>query len=327
MRKTQLALAAVTMAASSAAMAQVTLYGAVDAAVVKSDSGTLLSGGGEGNVSYWGIRGSEDLGSGLKASFQLEDGINFANQTNDNGGGASTTSVFNRASFIALGGGFGQVALGNQFNPYVGTVLTGAVGCQNLAGCYVPAYFLTGLNPFSGGGTSTNAFFVNDTITYTTPDLGGLSATVMNKRAANNDATRLNALSASYAVGGVNLSAGTMHLNADRTETSVAANTTISGISVGGSYVTSKSAAQEQKGYLIGASFPLVENLSAGVNYAQNDATTKVKQINVNLKYTLSKSTSAYLLHSNFDNATVRTNSGVTSSGDSVTTIGLQHLF
>ncbi len=327
MKKTQVALAALALVASSAAMAQVTLYGAVDAAVVKSDSGTLLSGGGEGNVSYWGIRGSEDLGGGLKASFQLEDGINFANQANDNGGGASTTSIFNRASFIALGGGFGQVAMGNQFNPYVGTVLTGAVGCQNLAGCYVPAYFLTGLNPFSGGGTSTNAFFVNDTITYTTPDLGGLSATVMNKRAPDADATRLNAVAASYSVAGINLSAGTMHLNADRRETSIAANTTINGISFGGSYVMSKAAGADQKGYLIGASFPLMENLGAGINYAQNDATTKVKQINVNLKYSLSKSTSAYLLYSSFDNATVRTNSGVTTSGDSVTTIGLQHLF
>lgn len=114
MKKTLLALAAI--AASSAAFAQssVTLYGVVDASVenVKGTSGsdktaTRVS---SDNLmtSRFGLKGTEDLGGGLKTNFALESAIKV--DTGANGGG--TTRFFDRAAWVGLAGGFGEVRLG-----------------------------------------------------------------------------------------------------------------------------------------------------------------------------------------------------------------------
>ncbi|MBP8204788.1 MAG: porin [Giesbergeria sp.] len=65
-----------------------------------------------GCSSRWGIRGTEDLGGGLKLNFVLEQGI--AMDT----GGISTVSAsnggFNRNSFVRLSGAFGEIKLGRM---------------------------------------------------------------------------------------------------------------------------------------------------------------------------------------------------------------------
>ena len=53
-----------------------------------------------------GFRGTEDLGGGLKAIFQLETVVSV-----DNGAGGGAT-FWNRDTFVGLGGGFGEVRLG-----------------------------------------------------------------------------------------------------------------------------------------------------------------------------------------------------------------------
>ena len=73
MKKTLIALAALA-ATASFAQSTVTLYGVVDAAYAKgtgsvSDKTQLKSGG--YSSSRFGVRGTEDLGGGLKASFWL----------------------------------------------------------------------------------------------------------------------------------------------------------------------------------------------------------------------------------------------------------------
>src|ERR1700709_2231689 len=68
-----------------AAQSSVTLYGIVDATLsyttnqAGSHNVQLLDGGPA--LSRWGLRGSEDLGGGLKAIFTLENGFNPANGT------------------------------------------------------------------------------------------------------------------------------------------------------------------------------------------------------------------------------------------------------
>jgi predicted porin len=91
MKKSLVALA--VLAASGAAMAQssVTLYGIADLwfGTANTDNGTtslsqtLLESGGV-NGSRWGLKGSEDLGGGLKANFDLQQGIRL-----DDGSGTS----------------------------------------------------------------------------------------------------------------------------------------------------------------------------------------------------------------------------------------------
>src|SRR5659263_234141 len=126
MKKSLIALA--VLAASGAAMDQssVTLYGLVDlwvgsakfdngtgvtlpsAKVAKLDAGTtqtLMQSGGV-NGSRWGLKGSEDLGGGLKANFDLQQGI--AVDT----GASSSALAFHRAAWVGFSGGFGAVKLG-----------------------------------------------------------------------------------------------------------------------------------------------------------------------------------------------------------------------
>ena len=123
MKKSLLALA--VLAASGAAMAQssVTLYGVADTGVTytsgKENVYGLTATGGNTN-SRLGFRGVEDLGGGLKASFQLEAGINIDDGTGYLGKPdaetkkAGTGIEFRRISKIGLEGGFGSVTLGRD---------------------------------------------------------------------------------------------------------------------------------------------------------------------------------------------------------------------
>lgn len=120
MKKTLIALAAVA-ATSAFAQSTVTLFGIADigytvtttkdaAGATTAKSNTMSSGNQSG--SRWGMRGSEDLGGGMKANFHLESGINVNNGTE----GAAAT-LFNRRSVVELEGGFGKVGLGRDYTP------------------------------------------------------------------------------------------------------------------------------------------------------------------------------------------------------------------
>jgi len=109
MNNTQRALLAVlAIAGTSAAMAQssVTIYGRVNTTVERQKLGDVTRSAMENNASRWGIVGSEDLGGGLKAGFQLESG--FASDT-----GVTSPQFFGRQSEVNLSGAFGAVRLGN----------------------------------------------------------------------------------------------------------------------------------------------------------------------------------------------------------------------
>ena len=78
MKKLNLVAAAALSLVSASTMAQstVTLYGLIDAAVsvtTKQPAGSVTRvDAGQLATSRWGIRGSEDLGGGMKAFFNLE---------------------------------------------------------------------------------------------------------------------------------------------------------------------------------------------------------------------------------------------------------------
>ena len=112
MKKTLLALAAI--AASSAAFAQssVSLYGVVDASLesVKGDDTVTRVSSDNLASSRLGFKGTEDLGGGLKANFVLES--NMKMDTGANGGGS--TRFFDRAAWVGVAGGFGELRVGRQ---------------------------------------------------------------------------------------------------------------------------------------------------------------------------------------------------------------------
>lgn len=108
--------AAVGAAVSGNALAQssVTLYGIVDQSIRyttnadAANDGSVQMANGAITNSRWGLKGSEDLGDGLKAIFRLEDG--FEPQT----GQMDSNRLFGRYAYVGLSGGFGTVQLGRQ---------------------------------------------------------------------------------------------------------------------------------------------------------------------------------------------------------------------
>jgi predicted porin len=98
----------------------VSIYGIVDAGIEHqrvsagasgpAKSSTQLSSG-SFSASRIGFRGSEDLGSGLRAFFHLENGFNTDDGTINNG------ALFGRRSIVGLGGTWGEASLGRDYTP------------------------------------------------------------------------------------------------------------------------------------------------------------------------------------------------------------------
>ena len=118
--------AAIAVAISSPALADVTMFGIVDIGLNSdsSDNSTLRLDGGEGTAielpSIWGIKGSEDLGNGLTASFALESDLEASTGGTNRGG---TTLSNNGARFwarqanVSLSNDMGSLTLGRIYSP------------------------------------------------------------------------------------------------------------------------------------------------------------------------------------------------------------------
>jgi len=116
------ALAAVT-AAPAFAQSSVTLWGRLNTSLESEKIGNAdRISKMENNGSRLGLRGTEDLGGGLKAAFNLEHGLNSdtgATQTF----GSSATTFWSRQANVELSGGFGTIRLGSWFpDSYFSTV-------------------------------------------------------------------------------------------------------------------------------------------------------------------------------------------------------------
>lgn len=156
MKKTLIALALVSLPV--AASAEVILYGAVKAGVeYQSNSERAASGHKEKAfhiVDYGtriGFKGSEDLGNGLKAIWQIE--------TKANVGGGEARGFGTRDSFIGLEGGFGTVRAG-----FVSSPLKHAVDAQDN---WEYSDEVLGLGRYTRFGARRTS------INYTSPNWGG----------------------------------------------------------------------------------------------------------------------------------------------------------
>lgn len=123
------------MSAGALAQTNVTIYGIVDAGVVRESGGTAGSvtniSSGIASGSRLGFRGKEDLGGGLSAIFTLENGFNA-----DTGQAGQGGLLFGRQAFVGLSGNFGTVTLGRQYTPYYKTLrdIGDPFGAVSLAG-------------------------------------------------------------------------------------------------------------------------------------------------------------------------------------------------
>lgn len=181
-RGTALAVLVLAAGTATAQSSSITIYGVIDQTVSKMDSGqstltffpnTLVGRPDTWNVlaatsSRLGLRGSEDLGDGYKASFLIEHRFQPDTGTTEPRDGA-LTAFWNAASWVGLSGNFGEVRLGRQFVPafYVAVATDPWSYDYNVGGA---AAFTRGGN---GVTTAYNA------VTYRSPVAAGFSAELM----------------------------------------------------------------------------------------------------------------------------------------------------
>ncbi|MEM5420926.1 MULTISPECIES: porin [Paraburkholderia] len=153
-------------AISAHAQSSVTLYGSLDAGIVYANNvgGHSLWAQGSGALSnnYFGFRGAEDLGGGLKAIFTLESGFNL-----NNGGYKNGDSGFNRQAYVGLKSDkFGTLTLGRQYDSMVDYLSplseAGAGYGNNLAG-----------HPFDNDNLA-QSYSIKNSVKYASANYAGL---------------------------------------------------------------------------------------------------------------------------------------------------------
>lgn len=222
MKKTLIALAA--MAATSA-FAQVTIYGIIDtnfkqqttkstAAGVTTETKDNGVGAGSLTTPRWGMKGSEDLGGGMKANFTMESAL--APDT-----GATQAAAWGRTMKVGLSGGFGAFDLGVDYSPFV--LLYAFTDPNALVG---------GTNQLWAQGAS---IFPTDALWYTTPNMGGFTGKLMygNSDAGSTGAFTNAGLSLTYAAGPLYLSYAYDGIEGT---SAAAVNNTNSAQAIGGTY-------------------------------------------------------------------------------------------
>jgi predicted porin len=151
------------------AQSSVTLYGLIDAGVTYVNHANAKAqslyqyGDGVAQGSRWGLRGSEDLGNGLKAIFVLENGFNSGTGAAGQGG-----DLFGRQAYVGLTqDGVGSLTLGRQYSfstDYLGGSY--ANGGQTVAGNY--GYHINDVDQL----TSSR---INNSIKYSSANFYGLT--------------------------------------------------------------------------------------------------------------------------------------------------------
>ena len=335
MKKTLIALAVLGAAAGAAqAQSSVTLYGRVDAGIasVKDVTGISQSkidnGGAVGlTTSRWGMRGTEDLGGGLKASFKLESRFNV-----DDGTFNSSTRLFHGESFVALGGDFGTVKVGRLFTAF--DDLRGIAVSRSL---WDSAFTPTG-DVYGAGGDYANRS--DNAIRYDTADYSGFSGALMygfgeNKTATVNAGNQFS-LHVKYANGPVAVGYGYQK------ETAAGGKSTKYN-AVSGAYdfgVASISAGYNSRNgedlatgkdneYTLGVNVPVgAINLSAGYANSRTKigsvTTAKGNGFGIGATYSLSKRTTLY---TGYKTAKIENNLGVKTVDNRLMSAGVRHDF
>ena len=187
MKKSLVALALFgAFAATAQAQSSVQIYGTIDAGLGKATGSTTAVTKRDNNK--LGFKGTEDLGNGLKAIFQLEIRYESDTGTLESNG---ARPLFQGQSRVGLQGDFGTVRLGRGLTAFQET----STGFEPWSGMPTQAGFQTDLtvagytsDPLSPAGNSRNRF--SNAVFYNSPVISGFqfNATVAAKEANNNAA-------------------------------------------------------------------------------------------------------------------------------------------
>jgi predicted porin len=128
------------------------------------------------NGSRLGFRGTEDLGSGLRAIYQIETGVNVDNGSNTGQAGATNGSTgfwASRDSFVGLDSNYGRLTFGRQSLYY-----------QNGVNAQFSSNYINTEVPWTDGrqlgrvSTGVAISRTSNVVQYTTPTFGGVNGTL-----------------------------------------------------------------------------------------------------------------------------------------------------
>lgn len=336
MNKKLLTIAVLAATASAAAHAQssVTLYGIIDAGISYVNHSKNAAGGSDKLFKYddgvaqgsrWGLRGTENLGGGLKAIFVLENGFNSSNGTLGQGG-----ALFGRQAYVGLSQTqYGTVTFGRQYS--FSTDILGsnyAMGGNTVVGNY--AYHVNDIDQL----TSSR---INNSVKYQSANYYGFTFGALygfsNQAGAFAGANSTAGSSRTYSFG-VNYANGPASIGAAYTDirfpgqVSPSFSTMIANIGtgtvrdlhtfgVGGRYIWGPATAwllwtntqfdainltsTKYNAYEAGLKYALTPALSSAVGYTYSNATQggnsyHWNQVNGTVDYALSKRTDVYAL-------------------------------
>ncbi|MGF6934211.1 putative porin [Paraburkholderia sp. UCT70] len=160
-----LSLALLGVSGMAHAQSSVTLYGLIDESIQYVNNATPHGGslvqlfGGNLQAPRFGLKGTEDLGGGLKAIFQLENGFDVNTGKLGQGG-----LMFGRQAYVGLtGDSWGTVTAGRQYDPLVDMV-------QPLT---ADNYFGSTFTTPGDVDNNDNSFRVNNSVKYVSPVWSG----------------------------------------------------------------------------------------------------------------------------------------------------------
>ncbi|SAL53708.1 porin [Caballeronia udeis] len=232
-----IALGIAAYATGAHAQNSVTLYGVVDTGIayihnsggnstqVKMSSGNL-----SGN--QWGVKGSEDLGGGLTANFQLENGFDLGSGQLQNNG-----REFGRLAFVGLTStSYGALTLGRQYDPV--TDLLQPITADSYSGIFAP--------PGDIDNYDDSARFDN-AVKWTSPTWGGVTVETMYALggvAGSVGSGQTWSAAAAYTAGALSVAGGFLHVDNGNTVLSTRGTSTSDSFfnsSVNSAYASSRS--------------------------------------------------------------------------------------
>ena len=302
MKKSLIALAALAAAGTAFAQSSVTIYGKLDQGYARSigaEKFELKQAAG----SRIGFRGTEDLGGGLKANFQIEHRF-----TPDDGMSGST--FWAGRSIVGLSGGFGRIDLGRDYTAAFWTSLAGDVfGWDGVANNATATR--------AGGATAVR--FANG-ITYTSPSFSGLTLRANASVKEGTDVKSGTSLQIGYANGPLSATLATETTPADLKYTGFGAAYNMGVASVNALIAKSETAAGvEGDSMVLGLVVPMgAMTLKASYATLEVNNVKTVQQLGLGMRYALSKRTDIYSSYANNSKAAARKNGFE---------IGVQHNF
>lgn len=301
MKKTLIALAVVGAVGAAHAQSSVTVYGQLNPSydyVVADPSngvdGKIKTLNMNDNSSRIGVKGSEDLGGGLKAVFQLEAYYNMVDKTGFDG---------SRDSWVGLSGKMGTLTFGAHDN-----AVKKVFAAYDPFGDTIADYN----NIFSNSIKSRNA----KSAFYTSPTVGGFTGYVSfaleNAREKDNDSTHdaRMAIAGEYKNGPLKVTAGYAKYESDAADAKnlrIGAEYTLPSKTVLSAVFDKESGddSAQRKAYMVGVKHPignvdLIGNfIYAGDSSGNDDG---AKNLNLGVKYNFSKRTNVMAMYSYLKN-------------------------